>query len=477
MLLSAASLLTLAAAPAQYLGRQHDDIINVVAALSLVSGRYELITSPFTPAGSLPLPGFPLLLAPLAWLAGDRGGLYQAFCALILAGLPWTVYLWLRRRLEPSAALLVSLLAATSPLTLSQAGVVMPEGAYAVLCLGLLVWLGSPQASRRCGWTGAALAALTQLRPAGISLLPAVLAGPLAARRWKEAAWTALPPIVGLGGWVAWSSARGGPQEAGEIAEAYGGRSPEDLIRLAAENAQFYLSSLGAALLPAGDPSGAPATILGAGLAAAALVGGLKVWRRSRWDAGLWTLGTAAVMHLAWGWRYERYLLPVIPIVWWLAAEAFGRIRLPALVLCLGLQCLRLPAIVAGSPWARPELERTYSWIRAHAPSGSVLASPLYVRDAYYCGMPSVPLPSAADPAGFAGWLRRARVTHILWQAGLDVGVSLPDSSLRVDRLNQAQAHLGDGRFFQLAYEERRERARVYRLREEAPPIPVRRKR
>ncbi len=57
-----------------------------------------------------------------------------------------------------------------------------------------------------------------------------------------------------------------------------------------------------------------------------------------------------------------------------------------------------------------------------------MLASPLYVRDGYYAGMPSLPLADAADAEALSKLSRRWRVHYILWQ-DLDLGLSLDAGS------------------------------------------------
>ena len=110
--LAAASLLVLAFAPAQYFGRQQDEVLYLVGAQALAAGRYCHLTMPGCPPLVAATPGWPLLLAPFA-LFTERPGAYQAFAALLAACVPWAAWLWLRRRLEPAPALLGALLSET----------------------------------------------------------------------------------------------------------------------------------------------------------------------------------------------------------------------------------------------------------------------------------------------------------------------------------------------------------------------------
>ncbi|MDD5657604.1 MAG: hypothetical protein PHF00_10165, partial [Elusimicrobia bacterium] len=220
-LLSAASAAILRAAPAQYFGRQHDDALYVIASHALASGGYRNLICPGLPPLTMIMPGFPALLLPVTWLWGERFIAYQLFCAAIAASLPWLLWRWLRRRTGAAAALLVALAFAFNPIVLSQSGTVMSESAYAALTILLLAALEA----RRQAAAGGLLLALTQLRPAGFSLLPAVLAGALRRRDWRAAGLRALPAALAGAAWYAWSwSVSGRIDEFHELSFSYAGK-------------------------------------------------------------------------------------------------------------------------------------------------------------------------------------------------------------------------------------------------------------
>ena len=115
--------------------------------------------------------------------------------------------------------------------------------------------------------------------------------------------------------------------------------------------------------------------------------------------------------------------------------------------------------------WRQPELGRTYAWLRGNTGAADALASALNVRDGFLCSRPSLPLPDAQQPDGFAQALRRSRVRWVLWQDDIDIGLSIRRTSTVGSKLKRIRTFLEDGRRFRLAYEDHEEHARVYELR------------
>jgi hypothetical protein len=456
--LSAASLLLLAFAPAQYFGRQQDEVLYLVAAKALASGRYCHLTVPGCPPLVSATPGWPLLLAPLAALT-ERPGLLQAFSALLGALVPWASWLWLRRRLPPAPALLAALLAGTSPLLLSQAGAPMSEVPYLLVSLA---WLAAVE-DGKAGRAGALWLLATQLRPAGLSL-----AGALA--RWRRdgrgLARAALPALAGAALWALWSrAASGSVQEGAELAEAYAGRLGR-LPAVALDNARELLGALGGSHLPPALGYSAPAAALGGALLLLALAGCAALLRRRREDPGAWALLGAVAMHAVWPWHYERYLIPLLPLLWRAAGEALGRRAAPVLGALLAAQLLfqAAPRLGRPSPWESPELAGAYAWLSA-APGTWTLASAAPLRDGWWTGRPAVPLPPAADAAAFASALKAARVRYVLRQDGLDLALSDAARAPAARGLAEAAARLEDASRYRLAAAFPAEQARVYELR------------
>ncbi|MBI4375464.1 MAG: hypothetical protein HY549_03345 [Elusimicrobia bacterium] len=460
--LSLASLLVILSAPAQYFGRQHDDVLFVIATQALSYGSYRLFTSPGMPPLTIVTPGFPAVLMPVHWLAGDWPAAYQAFCALVLAACPWLAWLWLRRRLDPSSALFCALLLATSPLTLSQSGTVMPEGIYlALFCLWLLV----EEHRSLDRWPGPLLLALTQVRPAGFSALPAAVAGSLLARRWKEAALRLAWPAAGAAAWFLWCRAQSSrPHEIFEWSVTFQEGAVARVEEVVWSNLQYYLGSLGSCFLPAALGSSLAALVLGSVLGLLAALGAGRAMAKDRACKEAWALGAAGLMHAFWGWQYERYLIPLIPLLLWAGAKALGRFSGGFLGLLLGLQLIFHGAdFLKPGAWSEPELKRTYAWIRENTDPSDVLASLLYARDGYYALRPNVAVPSTENSSELARALRLRQARLVLWQEQLDLGLTGAGSALS-RRIDQVGEQLKDGRRFKLLFADPREKSSVYEV-------------
>lgn len=464
--LAAGSALVLAAAPAQYLGRQQDDLLYIIASQSLARGSYRLSTTVGRPLMFMITPGWPALLLPISLLCPSRLGAYEAFAALLQACLPWAAFAWLRLRLDQTSALLCALLCAASPLLLSQAGAVMSETPYLLLTLGLL-WSLERNGPRVGAEVGTWMAALLQLRPAGASLIPAALCGLGRARRSKPLALAAAIPAGATGAWCLGSALAAHWSKADHPAKlAVAGRSwgsPFSFDGL--EKPLFYAQSLGAGLLPQHLAQGPAAGLLGAALLVSAAWGVTRAARR-RWDdpPALVLAGTAA-LYWVWAWRYERYWITVLPLFWWACALAWGRAGKPLLGCLLALElAFGAPPWLRGTAWRQPELSRTYSWLASHLPAEAALASAASLRDGFYAGRPGAPLPDTPTAGEFAAQLRAQRVDYALWQERLDIGLAQDRTAPLAQSLRRAGEHLRNASYFETIYSDDAEGSRVFRL-------------
>jgi hypothetical protein len=92
------------------------------------------------------------------------------------------------------------------------------------------------------------------------------------------------------------------------------------------------------------------------------------------------------------------------------------------------------------------------------------LVSAEFVRDGFYAGRPSAPMPDEPDAPSFAKKLRAQRLRYVLWQERIDVGLSSRRTHELQRRIERAGRHLQDRAFFEVAHAEASEGTRVYRL-------------
>ena len=288
-------------------------------------------------------PGYPGLLAVL----GLAGGV-QLFKAASLAFTAATVALTglLGRRLfRAEVGLAAAAVMAVNPVLLQYSHWVLTEAAF-VLLVTAAVWaweggrgrplqaapVGPETASRGAvlTWTALALASAAFLtRTAGLPLLAVAVLLPVARRRWRVAAVSAVIVLVVAGGWAGFQ-ALAAPDRAGYLGELlmvdpyapeHGTVGLAGLLARAAENAWLYVS----AVLPASfltEPSAgrvAPSTgrlVLGVCLLAAVLGGWVRRSLESVGPSELFVLLYAGVIAL-WPsvWTDQRFLLPLLPLV------------------------------------------------------------------------------------------------------------------------------------------------------------------
>lgn len=456
LVLAVCALLVLAFAPAQYFGRQQDDVMYLIGARALAGGRYCLLTTPGCPPLTILDPGWPLLLTPLA-LFTERPAPFQIFSALLLALAPAALWLWLRRRADETTALLAAALFASCPLVLEQSGVVMSEAPFTLILLAALAASESGQAAP----AGALSAALLLTRTAGLAALPGLMI-PFA-RRGRGAIAALVPPALAAAAWWAWCRDRGGLGKFELLPSTYGAAGFLKPFAVAAANARYYLGECGACFLPPPLADGTLAFALGGALAAAACWGLVRALRRRADDPAAWSVIGSALLLAVWGWQYERYLIPLLPLSLWALATGLGRAAKPALgaLLALQLGAQTLPRLGRPGPWAEPELARTYAWLAAR-PRPALLASTQPVRDGWLSGLPNAPLPRTESAAALAAALKAERVTYVLRVQGQDYGLAAdPGAELR-GRVEREYKELDDERLFRKIHEEPQERAAVY---------------
>lgn len=303
------------------------------------SGQYRAIDTPGAPIYTWRPPGLPALLAPV--LRFRPYDVVAAKCVVLGLGvlLLFAVHLIASSTRGGWSGPIVVALTGTSPLLLSLSTEILSEVPYALGVLlvmhGLERWDESKSDSR---WLYYLLALATLaftpiIRTVGVAIVVAAGIWSLSKqRRWVFVPAVALA-VAGLG-WLAWRSRiAGGNNYAGSLVQSIQEHGLVYVIAEALQTLAFYASAFPGVLLPgltseqpfyAQMVVGTLPSLQGVGLFAAVgslIVTGtavLGLWQR-RSGAG-WVGLIYLVLYTAclaiWPWRHERFLWPLVPLIW-----------------------------------------------------------------------------------------------------------------------------------------------------------------
>lgn len=444
-------LLALAALnPTLYSGGDNGTYLSLARALA-EQGRYLDLWDPARPPHALYPPVFPLLLAGALTL-GLRS--WIALKLLIVAASVAAVvvsFLWMRRVIGPRAAFAAGLLLAIAPRVLNLSHWVLSDVPFWALSM-LALWAFAcaddparpPANALRWVMMGAVAAALAVMtRSAGLPLVVAAVAALLLRRQPKRAAVVALVAGVPMLLWWLRGKLLGGGYTGylwllDPYQPALGNATPAQLAARVLENARRYLFTYLPMLLWDDVDLGAVAAVL---LVALAVVGWVMRVRREPGVAELWLpLYLGVVLLWPATWAGERLILPVLPVLLLLAAEALRSVArhrhragvAAALLVLLGLG-LATPGIarevrIAGACrevylagdrygcldpiWA--DFFRLAEAVRGRLPRGSVVISRKPTLFFTLSGYPSRVYPLSASPDTFFAAARAAGARYVV---------------------------------------------------------------
>jgi hypothetical protein len=476
-LLALLALFQLLCVPGHYIGHEHDDVQYLLAARSLLEGRYSLGILPGDPPLTIASPGWPLLLTPAAFASGDHPLGYQLWAWGWLVLCDGLLFFWLRRRFGDGLAGAATALFALNPLVLSRAGVLMNEIPY--LAFVLCAFLSFERGKSIPGWAAGLLLAYSWLiRTASIVLVPPVLGYYALRRRWRDFAAACGMWLGAVVVWKLWSDWGGaGLAESAELAGTFGRDGLGVLWASLTGNTIKTARLLGGTLLPWRPYPGTPDLAAALGFCALAFSGwGLFVRaRREGFEVPTAYFVCGVLLHAVWPYWYERYLPPFLPVLILGWAHAFERLRPHRAAVVIALLAL---STVPGQGTVlvrrqhlryRPALSETYAAIREHSPPDALFASAFYCRDAYYAGRPFVPLPTLEG--SLAGHMKSEGVDFILWQGVPDLGSSLGGRYRQAQGLARLQSEL-EGEGFSIFYKNLKEKVVVYGLAENRQKSP-----
>lgn len=378
-------------------GSLNDDAVHILLSRSLLSGRFALPDG----AGpvSTPLPGYPALLAPLSALPLEALRFFALAWSWAFLYFSWKLF---RKFLPERWAAGAVLLLALNPAWLLYAGAALPDIPYAALSLALFLALEKEASWKRLA---ALAAAACLLRPLG-PLLALACALALGWKRGvRQAALFLACALLPLGLWSLRTLAVAGTYS-GHLAywlDVLASQSFSEQLQNALLLVALFLGE-GALSLP-GAPYGA-ALGAGAALLALACAGAWGEIKRGRTSALALALYAALVFlfHTTYRLYPIRYVIPLLPIAWLLAA--LGARRLPGpkiLAALLALACVWANAKLLSARSLEARFwPKTMLWLEENVPPSAGVESSYEAAVMLLAQRRALPLP--AQVPDFRHW-------------------------------------------------------------------------
>jgi hypothetical protein len=299
-----------------------DDVEYVSLSQSMRQGGYHEIWRIDAPLHSQYPPGYPALLAAWGLIFGDSYSSHSALSALLSTGALALAYLVVRRTLGDGFALASLAVLAVNPLLIRTGGTVGSEPPFMALSVAALACAHFAARHRRyvvLAVAAAVFAALT--RSVGIVLIGTLSLHWLIERRWKPLVALVSVSLVTVGAWMLWTVLA--PDQyvgASYVADlrAVGGQANTNmppLLRRVLPRVQYYLTDAGPfALAQPTIPGTLIDNVVGVLVVWPSFLVGLYMMAR-RWRSAALYLGLTGALLLAWPWRTERFILPLLPLM------------------------------------------------------------------------------------------------------------------------------------------------------------------
>jgi 4-amino-4-deoxy-L-arabinose transferase-like glycosyltransferase len=301
-----------------------DELTYVSVSRSLESGTYREPFSFTAPRHVRYPPGYPAWLMTLRQVGGESHDLVRAFNLGFVAIAILSIYLILRRLSGVEVGLAAAFVLALNPALLEIGATLLSEAPFLGLsCAALALCVVAPPRSERSAYPVMALALASFLtRVAGVTVVIAVGAWLWQRRRRSELTAFTLASMIVVGGWFAYT--RLVPVEDAGVSYAddfsSGNLNPRHpgwsgkLERAAVYGASYATQGLPSALaLPTIPGTPLDNLLLLVAVVGLSAVGSAVLWRRA--GPVLWHLVLSAVLILAWPWKLERLLVPMVPFV------------------------------------------------------------------------------------------------------------------------------------------------------------------
>ncbi len=437
LLLCVAAVLWAVVSPRFPVGHFEDDARDILAAQSLLQGRYANLQNPAQPLLNFPLPGFPLFLSPFVFLVQGRWEWLKILPGALSLLMLVMMYRLARSVLTPEQAMLATGLMAINPLTVYLASCVIVYSLFGVVLfasfLRLQHYLRSP--TQKAQWLlGFWLAIACLIRPEG-KILGLAIGVAVARERPKKELWRILTPaMVILLGWGArnyFLTQEISGYSAYWIENAHTLiRDPFFMVLNLGREAHTFMMETFCALLPSSRLEKMVGWILALSALGFVMKGireYLPGWKKGLPLAVLIFCGVFYGMHGVWlalsphyfywllPWLYLALVKGMDPRYTSLKARWYGRGVIVFLLMIYGIQYGRAIQQTYGTPhrtWLTDAFQTT---LRKERTVGSVyVLAPSAANLTLQTGMPSLSRIPARDVDFFRYRLHREGITHVM---------------------------------------------------------------
>lgn len=434
---------------AYYVGFFNDDAFYIIGARSFAQGHYSELNQPGMPPLVDYLPGYPLLLAPIAFFFPSSLIAFQVFSIVLSTATIGLLLIYFRRKMSVPVLIATLTVCAVNPLMLSLSATVLSDIPY--LFFTILILIASEKLwdkENASAWVGlSALAAFAfHLRAVGLAFPLSIGAALLFERRWKELGFFGIGSAVFIPPFFIRNFLLS--QEVFHYGNELLGISPHTHLL---GNSFFYIyETFGMNLFRLPDVMGPDwAGITLAGIAIAFFLVGFFVHRH--WPLGqnigiylFFYLGT----HLLWSKQSTRYVLPVFFLVAalffigveyvserWLRKKTLVWVALGTL---LFLYAWPVRSILTSSLFLRTRLntppENTIAWVKTNTRPEDLFVSEIDGQFYLLTGRQTFHFPKLQTKEELIAWIRAKKVSYAILQS-TDMVLKTPNARTPHDPL------------------------------------------
>ncbi len=472
--------------PRRPVGYFSDDALYILAARSILQGKYVALQIPVHPPLNDPLPGFPLLLSPFVALLQPQWDSLKFISLLLTLGSVYFLWRLARVWLDLRPALAATAIFALNAETARWSVTVLSEPAFIFMGLGSLLWLYRLLQHGGKSWEawglGLLLGWISLVRPQGIVFTLGASAALYAAKDWKRLA-RIVPVSLGI-----WSAVLLRNYHLTHSVTGYVSSLQESLamgietwLRHGVRVIKTLLIDMYGAAIPMPPGLGWILRLgLGGGIFFLGTRGVRRLLKRPSKNRPLGlaigvSAGAYLFVHMFWHTTEPRYFLPLLPFMtlflvsgWQeLAAPWKNRIAVMGGGLLLIFYAANAALALRESAQGRTaKAPGSYGWIRDHTPAGSFFLSANASELALWTGRYAAGAVRVRNEADFEDLAQRLHITYVFVRPGRLLSLGFTNAFwAQMEVWTRQTPHR-----FQLVYQDADEGVRIYQIQPASSP-------